>query len=244
MQLKTRGIVFRTIKYGETSVIADIFTEEKGLHTFIAGGVRSAKARMPYSLFQPMTVVDLVSYFREGVGGMNRLKELRAAEVFQAIPFEIRRGAVALFMAEICRKSIHEAEENPELFEFLLDHLRWLDTTPHPIANVQLHFLLGLSAHLGFQPQLENDDDREAHFFDLKEGTFGVAAPSNHTLYLHLAETRHLLHLLQVPLEECHTVPLDRTERKSLLGSLLQFYQLHVTGFSEINTPDVLELVF
>ncbi len=210
MLLKTRGIVFRTIKYGETSVISDIFTEEKGLHTFIGGGVRSAKARMPFNLFQPMTVVDLVSYFREGAGGMNRLKELRAAEVFQAVPFEVRRGAVALFMAEICRKSIHEAEENPELFEFLLDHLRWLDTTPHPIANVHLHFLLGLSAHLGFQPQLETDDDREAHFFDLKEGTFSVVAPSNHVLYLHLAETRHLLHLLQVPLEECHTVPLDR----------------------------------
>lgn len=252
MLLKTRGIVFRTIKYGETSVIADIFTEEKGLHTFIGGGVRAAKARMPYSLFQPMTVVDLVSYFREGAGGMNRLKELRAAEVFQAVPFEVRRGAVALFMAEICRKSIHEAEENPELFEFLLDHLRWLDTTPHPIANVHLHFLLGLSAHLGFQPHLETEEDlsaealveAEALFFDLKEGTFSVAAPSNHALYLHLAETRHLLHLLQVPLEECHTVPLDRAERKSLLSSLLQFYQLHVTGFSEINTPDVLELVF
>lgn len=243
MQLKSRGIVFRTIKYGETSVIADIFTEEKGLHTFIGGGVRSAKARMPYSLFQPMTVVDMVSYFREGAGGMHRLKELRAAEVFQAIPFEIRRGAVALFMAEICRKSIHEAEENAELFEFLLEYLRWLDTTPHPIANLHLHFLLGLSAHLGFQPQLETDDS-EAHFFDLKEGTFGPVAPPNHALYLHPAETRHLLHLLQVEMEECHAVPLDRAERKLLLGSLLQFYQLHVTGFSEINTPDVLELVF
>lgn len=38
MQIKTRGIVFRSVKYGESSVIADIFTEEKGLHTFIAGG--------------------------------------------------------------------------------------------------------------------------------------------------------------------------------------------------------------
>ena len=29
MLIKTRGIVFRVVKYGETSVIADIFTEEK-----------------------------------------------------------------------------------------------------------------------------------------------------------------------------------------------------------------------
>ncbi|MFM7399399.1 MAG: DNA repair protein RecO, partial [Bacteroidota bacterium] len=74
MQLKTTGIVFRSVKYAETSVIADIFTEDKGLHTFIAGGVRSAKARMPYSLFQPMMVVDLVAYYRDDPNSMNRLR--------------------------------------------------------------------------------------------------------------------------------------------------------------------------
>jgi DNA repair protein RecO (recombination protein O) len=243
MLLKSRGIVFRTIKYGETSVIADIFTEERGLHTFIGGGVRSAKARMPYSLFQPMTVVDLVSYFREGGGGLNRLKELRAAEVFQATPFDVRRGAVALFMAEICRKSIHEGEENPGLFEFLLENLRWLDATPHPIANIHLHFLLGLSAHLGFQPQQETEEG-EAHFFDIKEGTFGAAAPQHHAMYMHPAETRHLLRLMETPLEECHAVPLDRSERKALLTGLLQFYQHHLPNFSGANTPEVLDLVF
>ena len=109
MLLETIGIVFRTVKYGETSVIADIFTEEKGLHTFIGGGVRSARARMPFNLFQPMMVVDLVAYYRDDPNAMNRLKELRAGEVWQAIPFDIRRGAVALFMAEICRKSIQSA---------------------------------------------------------------------------------------------------------------------------------------
>ena len=55
MLIKTRGIVFRAVKYGETSVIADIFTEEKGLCSFIGGGVRSARARMPFNLFQSMT---------------------------------------------------------------------------------------------------------------------------------------------------------------------------------------------
>jgi DNA repair protein RecO (recombination protein O) len=242
MLLKTRGIVFRTVKYGETSVISDIFTEEHGLHTFIGGGVRSAKARMPYNLFQPMTVVEMVSYFRDDAGALNRLKELRAAEVFQAIPFDIRRGSVALFMAEICRKSIQEAEENRELFDFLLDTLRWLDTTPHPIANLHLHFLVALSGHLGFQPHSELDGE-DAHFFDLKEGTFTVAVPQ-HALILEPVETRQLLQLLHTPIEECHTIALDRTERKTLLGRLLQFYQLHVPGFADVNTPEILEMVF
>lgn len=241
MLLKTRGIVFRTLKYGETSVIADIFTEEKGLHTFIGGSVRTAKARMPYSLFQPMMAVEMVSYFRENEGALNRLKELRAAEIWSQIPFDIRRGAVALFMAEICRKSIHEGEENRELFESLLENLRWLDTTQHPIANLHLHFLLALSGFLGFQPQAEMADEGES-FFDLKEGSFG-SVPPPHTLYLEPEQTAQMLALLHSPLEHCHEIPLSRAERKSLLQKLLQFYQLHVPGFSEINTPEILEMV-
>lgn len=239
MLIHTRGIVFRSLRYGETSVIADIFTEDKGLRGFIAGGVRTAKARMSYGLFQPMTVVDLVAYFRDDHDHLNRLKEVRAAGVFSAIPFDIRRGAVALFMAEICRKSIHPGEENPELFEFLLDNIRWLDTTAEPIANLHLHFLLHLSAFLGFQPQDEPDGEV---FFDLKEGVFSPVPPP-HAFYLEPAQAMPLLDLLHVPLEQCHVVRLGRPERKALLRGLLQFYQLHLPGFEEINTPEILEMV-
>ena len=239
MLIHTRGIVFRSLKYGETSVIADIFTEEKGLRSFIAGSVRKAKSSMSYGLFQPMTVVDLIGYFRDDLDHLNRLKEMRAAEVYSAIPFDIRRGAVALFMAEICRKSIHAGDENPELFEFLLDNLCWLDTTTQPLANLHLHFLLHLPAYLGFQPQYEQDGEV---CFDLKEGVFSPVPPL-HTLYLEPQQAMPLLDLLHTPLEQCHEIALMRPERKALLQGLLQFYQLHVPGFVEVNTPDILELV-
>lgn len=240
MLLNTRGIVFRAVKYGETSVITDIFTEEQGLHAFIAGGVRKAKSSMPFGLFQSMMVVDLVAYFQERSHGLNRLKECRSSQVFSAIPFDIRRGAVALFMAEICRKSIHEAEPNRELFDFLLDNLIWLDSTPYPIANLHLHFLLHLTAFLGFQPQAELDAGEV--FFDLKEGEFSPVQPV-HPLYLDPDDAARLLELLSVPVQEAHLVALTRAERKSLLQRLLQFYQLHMPGFSDVHTPDILDMV-
>ncbi len=239
MLIKTRGIVFRVVKYGETSVIADIFTEEKGLCSFIGGSVRTAKARMPFNLFQAMTVVDLVAYHRDG-SGANRLKELRAAEIWTSIPFDIKHGAVALFMAEICRKSILEEEEHSELFDFLLGHLRWLDATPHPIANLHLHFLLGLSGFLGFQPQ--DPEDAGELFFDLKDGTFSPIPPP-HALLLEPDQTRQMLTLLASPLELVHEIPLTRPQRKALLNKFLQFYQLQIPSFKEVHTPEILELV-
>lgn len=239
--LKTTGIIFRTVKYGETSVIADIFTEEKGLHTFIGGGVRTAKARMPFSLFQPMTVVDVVSYFRDEPGAMNRLRELRAAEVWQGIPFDIKRGAVALFMAEICRKCVHEGEESRELFEYLLHTLRWLDQTQQPVANLPLYFLLHFSGYLGFQPQVEEDDHRE-RFFDMREGIFSPV-PLPHALYLDPESTAQMIALLECPLENCAEISIPRAQRKALLGRLLQFFSLHVPGFTGIHSPEILEMV-
>ena len=239
MLIKTRGIVFRTVKYGETSVIADIFTEDKGLCSFIGGGVRKAKTLMPFNLFQPMTVVDLVAYYTESAGA-NRLKELRASEIWTSIPFDIRRGAVTLFMAEVCRKSIQEEEEHVELFDFLLGHLRWLDATPHPIANLHLHFLLGLSGFLGFQPQ--HTGEAGELFFDLTNGDFSPVPPS-HTYILEPDQSRQMLALLESPLEMVHEIELNRPQRKALLNKILQFYQLHLPAFKEINTPQILEMV-
>lgn len=242
MLLKSRGIVFRTLKYGETSVISDIFTEEKGLHSFIGGSVRTAKSRMPYTLFQPMTVVDLVSYYRDDITALNRLKEVRASELWTGIPFDIKKGAVVLFMAEVCRKCVHEGEENPDLFHFLLDYLRHLDATTTPIANLHLHFLLGLSGHLGFMPMLESAEEGPL-YFDFAEGQFTLEQPL-HSQALNTEETQIFMALLESPLELCHQIILSREQRSTLLQQLLLFYRAHVPNFGELNTVEVLNQVF
>jgi DNA repair protein RecO (recombination protein O) len=241
MLIKSRGIVFRTVKYGESSVIADIFTEHKGVHTFIAGGVRAAKSRMPFGLFQPMTIVDLVAYFKDQEQSMQRIKEIKAAEVYQTIPFDIKKGAVAMFMAEICRKCIRETEENRDLFDFLLDQLLWLDRTEHPIANLHLFFLVHLSAQLGFQPV--GVPSGTEMFFDMKEGIFESVPPMN-GLYMEPECTQHLLWFLETTLEECHQMVFAPDARKALLKQLLKFYQLHIPAFGEVHTPEILEMVF
>src|SRR5690606_27448832 len=88
MLLKTRGIVFRSVKYSETSLIVDIYTEEKGLRKYIISGVRKARSSVSAGLFQVMSLVDIVGYEREGKD-LNRLKEIRPAYIFRAIPFDL-----------------------------------------------------------------------------------------------------------------------------------------------------------
>ena len=42
---KTRGIVFKTTDYGESSVIVQIFTEKFGLQSYIINAVKKPKAK-------------------------------------------------------------------------------------------------------------------------------------------------------------------------------------------------------
>ena len=43
MTHKTKGIVLRTVKYGETSLVAIILTELFGVQTYMVNGVRTSK---------------------------------------------------------------------------------------------------------------------------------------------------------------------------------------------------------
>ena len=42
---QTKGIVLRTIKYGETSIVVNIFTELFGIQSYLVNGVRASSKK-------------------------------------------------------------------------------------------------------------------------------------------------------------------------------------------------------
>lgn len=239
MLLKTRGIVFRSVKYSETSIIADIYTEGKGLRTFIISGVRQAKARVSAGLLQVMSLVDMVTYFREEKD-VHRIKEIRAAHIYQQLPFDVRRGAIGLFMAEMSRKTIRESEENRGLFSFLYSYFQYLDTSANAVVNLHLHFLLHLSVFLGFRPG--GNYGKECPYFDLSEGLF-VSVQQNHRNLVDVEHSRLLAQLLKSNKEACHKIKIDAKQRRQLLEHLLAYYRLHIDNFPKINAHTILQEV-
>ena len=51
MKYKSRAIALSYLKQGESSIIAKIFTEEKGLQSFIVKGVRAKKSKKKLGFF-------------------------------------------------------------------------------------------------------------------------------------------------------------------------------------------------
>lgn len=239
MLIKTRGIVFRSIKYSETSVIVDIFTEERGMRSYLVPGVRRKKARVSPGLLQVMSLVDMVAYDKNEKG-LNRIREIKSAAVYQSLPFEVHKSAVGLFMAEVARKAIREPEENRRLFEFLFRTFQFLDHTAAPISNLHLHFLLELSFHLGFVPG--GAWSEQTPYFDLQEGIFTDHKNTGHQ-YLERDNSQVLYQLLRCDYASCHEVRISRSVRQGLLDKLLAFYRYHIDNFPEINAHSILKTV-
>ena len=241
MLIKTRGIILRSMKYSETSIISDIYTEEKGLRSYIISGVRSKRARVSAGLLQPMSLIDMIAYHREEKD-INRIKEIKAAHLYNTVPFDVHRGAIGLFMIELTRKTIRETEEHPQLFQFLFESFRFLDLTDQPIGNIHLQFMIELSGFLGFRPIRCNESEAKV-FFDLKEGVFSKEVPDH--VYFMRAELSILMdQFLGASINRCSEIKMNRTLRKEFLEQLILFYRLQIDNFPQLNAHSILQEIF
>lgn len=160
---KTKGIVLSYIKYSESSIIVRIFTRDFGLKSYIINGARSKSAKSKMAFYQPLTLLDLVIYDKEG-GNLNRISEAKLMMPFQLVPFDFLRSGIAMFMAEVMGKSVFEGYQNEEFFDFLESTIRLLDEKETTLVHFPLVFLWESSKYLGFAPE-----DSESFFMELKQ---------------------------------------------------------------------------
>src|ERR1700754_2635677 len=110
---KTKGIVVRVVKYGETSVIVTVFTELFGIQSYMVNGVRTSSKKGPgkANLFQPAAILDLVVYHNE-LKNLQRIKEFKWGHLYQHLFFNVVKNSVALFMVELLQKTLKQPEPN------------------------------------------------------------------------------------------------------------------------------------
>lgn len=234
MLIKTKGIVFRKVRYGETSLIVDVFTEEYGLMSYIIGGVRQARAKTGSALLQVMAVVEIVAYHSDK-SKLHRIKEAHAAYVFENIPGDIRKNAIILFIAELCSKSIRLTEKHQALFGMIRETIVALDQAKDQFTDTHLLFMLQLADHLGFGPEERQSGDGE--IFDLMDGRFVTIEPDHQYYLTDTVLFNTYLHAARHPHVQVTT---DRMHRNKVLDHLLLYFQLHLDKMPEMHAHKVL----
>ncbi len=135
MTHKTKGIVLRATKYGETSLIVLLFTEKFGTQSYMINGVRtsSKKGSGKANLFQPGALLDMIVYHSEQKQ-LQRIKEFKWGFLYQHIFSDIKKNAVAVFMIELLTKCLKQTEPNEELFHFTEDAFIHLDESSETVT--------------------------------------------------------------------------------------------------------------
>jgi len=239
MLCTTKGIVLRTIRHTDNTLIAKIYTERFGLQSYLVRMSSSRKSGNKANLMQALSCLDLM-VFRKETHGLQQLQDFSPDWVLQNIPFETLKSTIALFVAEMIYRSIKEEEENPQLYHFLRKEIKNLDEIKEDktLGNFPLLFLLNFSHFLGFYPG-------NRHFpgagFDLMDGLFikstgfgefRLAEPLSEKLGWLIDASENAVHL-----------KLNSLDRKTLLNALIDYYRIHLPGMGEVKSHEVLETV-
>jgi DNA repair protein RecO (recombination protein O) len=234
---KTRGIVFKTTDYGESSVIVQIFTEKFGLQSYMINGAKKPKAKIGRNMLQPLHLLDMIVYHKN-TGNVQRIKELKNAPILQTIPYDIIKSSLALFLNEVLYKSVKQQAPDKNLFGFVFSAIEWLDHQTEGLANFHLLFLIQLTRYIGFYPDCYLAGN--ADYFDMKNGVFCHYKPDS-ILYLSPPHTQNFAALLQCSFENILQLKLTNDDRRYLIQKLLNYYTLHIEGFGNIRSHEVLE---
>jgi DNA repair protein RecO (recombination protein O) len=236
---KTRGIVFKTTDYSESSVVVQIFTEKFGLQSYIINGVKKPKAKISRNMLQPLHLLDMVVYHKSN-GSVQRIAELKNAPVLQSIPYDVIKSCIAMFLNEVLYKAIKQQTPDETIFDFLFNSIELLDHKTGGLANFHLLFLIQLTRYLGFYPH--GGLAADANYFDMKNGVFSNYKPDSVT-YLSPPHTKNFYTLLKSGFGTLDEVKLSNDERRYLINKLLEYYAMHIEGFGNIRSHEVLEEV-
>ncbi|MBC6425606.1 MAG: DNA repair protein RecO [Ekhidna sp.] len=220
MIVKSKGIVLNYIKYGDTSIIAKIFTEAYGYGSYIVNSIRSRKSKKSIGYFQPFSILDLVLYLKES-RDLQRISEFKSHIPLHSIHQDLYKSTITLFLSEVFSKLLQsEQSSNPSLYAFAEASIHTFDQIRQGVANFHIQFLLKLTSYLGFE--IENVE----HLF----------SPTDKLM---VSKDEH--HLLQKMLKNPYgfSYDLNGSIRGRMIDAILSFYEHHL----HISKPKSLKVI-
>lgn len=242
MLLKTRGIVLRGVKYGETSLVVTIFTEHNGVQTYMIQGVRTGGARgNKAGFFQPGTLLELVVY-QQQQKNLQRIKEYSAAHIYRTVLDDIVKNSIVMFSVELLLRLLPEEAPLPSLFHMAFGYFTTLDRlSTAGVANFPLRFAISCADELGYD--LKGNYTPGTPYLNLQEGGFSDHPPATVTMTTQ-DDARLLSALMEVAdITMVKEVEMSGEVRMRLLDWYIAFLQQHTQHMGNIRSLPLLHAI-
>jgi DNA repair protein RecO (recombination protein O) len=155
--VKCEGVILRRIKYGDTSIIATLFTKEFGKVSLMAKGIKSSKSKTSSpSALEPLNRVEAVCYFKP-TRAIQLINSIDIVNDYGAIKSDLWRIESA--MSVIRGLDLYGQEHDPSksIWGLLISALDSIsDSNEKSFPNCGIEFRAALISSAGFKPSLDN----------------------------------------------------------------------------------------
>ncbi|MGH3087099.1 MAG: DNA repair protein RecO [Rubrobacteraceae bacterium] len=149
---RNKGIVLRSIRYGEADRILDLYTRDAGLVSAIAKGIRRTKSKFGARL-EPLSCVEFMAYRGRTLDTLTQAETLRS---FHKIREDLVRFEATARMVGYVRSLSGGDEADRRVFNLLYHALDALESRSSGFEAMEAAFGLKLAILAGYAPQLDS----------------------------------------------------------------------------------------
>lgn len=238
MHNRTKAIVLSKLKYQDYDLIVKCYTQNDGPISYLMRGVlKSSKGIGKVAYFQPLSQILIDQSYKENQS-LRYIKEIKPIIIYKNLHTDVVKGSIVMFLSEILNSVLKEEEPNPELFEYLENSFQLLDME-ESYSNFHLLFLLKLTKHLGFYPDIT---DSSNNYFNLENGLFEGKESAYYSISGKNLEV--LKALLGTNFVAIPHIQLSAKQRQSFLTMMLLYFELHLGHFQKPKSLLIFNQIF
>jgi DNA repair protein RecO (recombination protein O) len=152
--VKTEAIVLSKMNYGDTSIIASLFTEDLGKISVIVKGARSPKSKYG-KIVDPLNYLSVVLYKKES----REIQLLSGADIIEHFPSlknDLSKLGYAYGVAELVKNLLADREINKRIFKGIIRILSILNSGDEKPEISFGRFFIFLLKETGYEIQINS----------------------------------------------------------------------------------------
>ena len=247
---KTEALVLKSIKFGDTSRIATLYTQNHGKIKVIAKGIRKPKSKLAGAL-QTFSYIQIV-FYKKQTTEIYLLSQSEILNSYQSLTRDLNRYIYASAAMELLDRLISGEESHPEIFELSLKTLTFMESCPQRSLEKSFWaFALRLADLLGYKPKLNHCvvcgkpvPERPVLFSPDKGGIVCKKCARPDQAYLRLSQesVSSALKLQSIKTEELDTYNIPRECLKEISNLVLNLLDFHAGKGKDLKSLEFLKV--
>ncbi len=249
---KTEAIVLKSMKFGDTSKIATLYTRDYGKIKVVAKGIRRPKSRLAGSL-QTLSHIQIV-FYKKKTTEIYLLSSSDTIRSYRSLYKDLNRYVFASASLELLDRLITGEEANPQVFELTQKILTFMESCRESsLEKFFCYYVLKLAHLLGYKPKFDrcincNKPVKEKFvLFSPEKGGIickGCARADQAYLRLSKGSVGSALKLQSVKTEDLNTYNIPMERLKEITNGILSLLDYHTGRGKSLKTFEFLKADF